>query len=249
MLSAMALLGRERELAQLAEAVRRVAEGRLGRVVLTGPAGIGCSRLLDELTVRVSSVPGVLACRGRAFEPARGMPYQAVGDALAGSFEQIPDERLAKVVGSAGYDLSLFVPGLPERLDLVGIDRSPPALVAPDQVGRRVLESILGGLERLADRGVLLLVLEDIHHADPATRGLIDALQGIGRALPVCLVITYQPDLVHRRHPLRELADRCERDPEVVRIELGPLDAREVESRNLLGREDTVIRVGLDRFT
>ena len=59
----MAFLGRERELAQLAEAVRRVAEGRLGSVVVTGPAGIGCTRLLDELSNRVSSVPGVLACR------------------------------------------------------------------------------------------------------------------------------------------------------------------------------------------
>ena len=201
-------MGRERELAKLAEAVRRVAEGRSGRVVLTGSAGIGCSRLLDELSVRVSSVPGVLACRGRAYEPAQGMPYQAVGDALADAFEQIPDAQLATVAGPAGHDLSLLVRGLAERLDAIGLDRSPPSLIAPDQVGRRVLESILGTFERLAHGGVLLLVLEDIHHADPATRGLVEALRGIGRALPVCLVITYQPDEVHRRHPMRELADR-----------------------------------------
>ena len=226
----MAFLGRERELAQLAEAVQRVAEGRLGRVMLTGPAGIGCSRLLDELTARVSSVPGVVVCRGRAFEPARGMPYQAVGDALAGSLERIPDERLARFVGPAGHDLSLLVNGLAERLDTLGVDHSPPALIAPDQVGRRVLESILGVLERLANGGVLLLVLEDIHHADPATRGLLEALQGIGRSLPVCLVITYQPDEVHRRHPMRELADRYGRDPDVVRIELEPMSAKDIES-------------------
>jgi len=225
----MAFLGRERELALLAEAVRRVAEGRLGRVVLTGPAGIGCTRLLDELSKRVSTVPGVVACRGRSFEPAVGVPYQAVSDALAAAFANLSDERLRAVVGNAGHDLSVLVPGLAARLDALGIDRSAPRLIAPDQLGRRVVESVLGAFERLADGGVLLVVLEDIHFADPATRGLIDALQGVGRGLPVCLIVSYQQDELHRRHPVQSLADRLADDPEVVRIVLGPLSAKELE--------------------
>ena len=229
MLCGMAFLGRERELAQLAEAVRRVAEGRLGRVVLTGPAGIGCTRLLDELAIRVSSVPGVLACRGRAYEPAAGKPYQAVGDALACSFARLPDERMAAVVAHAGHDLCALVPGLQARLDALGIDHSPPPLSAPEQLGRRVLESVLGTLERLAADGVLLLVLENLHHADPATRKLIEALQDVGRSLPVCLVLTYQPAEVHRRHPMAALAESLGADPEVVRMELGPLPAGDIE--------------------
>jgi DNA-binding CsgD family transcriptional regulator/tetratricopeptide (TPR) repeat protein len=229
MLLGMVFLGRERELAQLAEAVRRVAEARLGRVVLTGPAGIGCTRLLDELSKRVSSVPGVAACRGRAYEPAMGVPYQAVSDALAAALSDVPDESLATVVGNSGHDLSVLVPDLAPRLDVLGIDRAAHRLIAPDQLGRRVVESILGTLERLAGDGVLLVVLEDIHFADPATRGLVDALQGVGRRLPVCLVVSYQPDELHRRHPVQALADRLADDPEVVGVELGPLSAKELE--------------------
>jgi len=225
----MAFLGRERELAQLAEAVRRVAEGRLGRVVLTGPAGIGCTRLLDELSTRVSSVPGVLACRGRAYEPAQDKPYQAVGEALAGAFEQVSDDDLAHVVGRAGHDLGNLVPELDQRLDRLGIPRQAPSLIAPEQLGRRVLESVLGTLERLASDGVLLLMLEDVHFADPASRALIEALHRVGRALPVCLVITYQPDEVHRRHPMRDLADLLLRDADVERLDLGPLEPPEIE--------------------
>ena len=225
----MAFLGRERELAQLAEAVRRVAEGGLGRVVLTGSAGIGCTRLLDELSDRVGVVPGVVACRGRAYGPAVGVPYQAVGDALAGVLLGLPDDRLAAAVGPAGYDLGLLVPGLAERLESLGIDRRAPHLIAPDQLGRRVVESILGTLERLADGGVTLLTLEDIHLADPATRGLIKALQTVGRSLPVCLVVSYQPDVLHRRHPVRELASWLADDPGVVHLALGPLAARDIE--------------------
>ena len=225
----MAFLGRERELAQLAEAVRRVAEGRSGRVVLTGPAGIGCTRLLDELSARVSSVPAVVSCRGRAAEPAVGAPYQAVGDALDGALAGLTDERLRNVVGSAAHDLGVLVPHLAQRLDTLGIDRTAPRLIAPDQLGRRVVESILGALERLAGDGVTLLVLEDIHFADPATRTLIEALQTVGRALRVCLVVSYQPDELHRRHPVRHLADRLTDDPDVVHLELGPLPARHIE--------------------
>ena len=225
----MAFLGRERELAQLVEAVRRVAEGRLGRVLLTGPAGIGCTRLLDELSTRVSSVPGVLACRGRAYEPAEGSPYRAVVGALAAAFEQIPDERVEEVVGAAGADLTALLPDLLARLDRLGVDHDSPRLIAPDQLGNRVLESILGAFERLAGDGVLLLILEDVHFADPATRRFMETVHDVGSALPICLVISYQPDVVHRRHPLQALADRLLADPEVVRMELGPMDSTEIE--------------------
>ena len=230
MLLRMAFLGRERELAQLAEAVRRVAEGRLGRVVLTGPAGIGCTRLLDELSTRVSSVPGVLACRGRAYEPAMGMPYQAVGDALACSFGQRARRAHGRGRGRRRRRPLRARARTGERASTRSASTTRrPRSCAPDQLGRRVLESILGTLERLADGGVMLLMLEDVHFADPATRMLIEALQDVGRALPVCLVITYQPDEVHRRHPMQALADRLTADPEVVRIELGPLGGRELE--------------------
>lgn len=225
----MAFLGRERELAQLAEAVRRVAEGRLGHVVLTGPAGIGCTRLLDELSARVSSVPGVVSCRGRAFEPAVGSPYQAVGHALEDALAGLTDDRLRSVVGAAAHDLGVLVPHLAQRLDALGIDRTAPRLIAPDQRGRRVVESILGALERLAGDGVTVLMLEDIHFADPATRTLVEALQTVGRALRVCLVVSYQPDELHRRHPVRHLADRLTDDPEVVHLEVGPLPAPHIE--------------------
>jgi DNA-binding CsgD family transcriptional regulator/tetratricopeptide (TPR) repeat protein len=234
----MTFLGRERELAQLAEAIRRVAEGRLGRVALTGPAGIGSTRLLDELVRRVSSVPGVVTSRGRAFEPAQHLPYYAVGEAIAAALEAVEDEDLAAVVGTAGHDLSVLVPELGERLDALEIERAPPSLLAPDQLGRRVMESILGTLERLANGGVLVLILEDLHFADPATRGFIDAMQGVGKGLPVCLIVSYQPDELHRRHPVRELSERLMHDPDYTHIELGPLGPRELERLVTGGAEE-----------
>ena len=226
----MAFVGRERELAHLAEAVRRVADGGLGRVVITGPSGIGCSTLLDELSRRVLEVPGVTVGRGRAYAPAVGVPYQAVGDALGAALRERDDEGLALVVGDSGHDLSLVVPGLAAQLDDAGIDRLEPPLRAPYLRGRRVVESLLGVCTRLAGDGVFVLMLEDIDEADPATRGFVDILMGVRAALPICLIATYRPDEVNRRHPFRELAARLSGDPDIDRLALGPMRDREIEA-------------------
>ena len=92
-----------------------------------------------------------------------------------------------------------------------------------------MLETILETFERLAGDGVLTLILEDVHFADPATRTFIDTLHSVGNSLPLCLVITYQPAEVHRRHPMQSLAERLVSHPEVVHLELGPLETKAVE--------------------
>ena len=51
----------------------------------------------------------------------------------------------------------------------------------------------------------------------------------VGRSLPVCLVVSYQPDMLHRRHPVQPLADWLADDPAVQHLALGPLPARDIE--------------------
>jgi DNA-binding CsgD family transcriptional regulator/tetratricopeptide (TPR) repeat protein len=221
----MAFVGRERELSRLADALQRAADGRHGRVVLTGPAGIGVTRLLDELTHRIAGVPGIVVARGAALESCAGEAYQALGVALASALATLEDDRVREVVGRAGHDLGLVLREGATRLDALAIDRSPPALSAPDQIGSRVQEAVLGALERLAGDGIVLLALEDLHRADPATRAFIRSLLRISRPLPVCLVLTYQPDELHRRHPARELARALQADPTIEHLAVGPLDS------------------------
>ncbi|MFN8623909.1 MAG: LuxR C-terminal-related transcriptional regulator [Chloroflexota bacterium] len=225
----MAFVGRERELARLATALQRAAEGEHGRVVLTGAGGIGVTRLLDELTQRLVGLPGVVVARGTAYASCTGEAYHALGTALSGALATLDDDRVRHVIGHAGHDLGALLGDGAERLDTLGIDRTAPRLEAPEQLGSRVQEAVLGMIERLAgDDGVVLLALEDLHHADPATRGFVQALMRIGRPLRVCLVLSYQPDELNRRHPARELADQLLSDPTVEHLALGPLDATSV---------------------
>ena len=68
----MAFIGRERELAVLGSAIQRAAEGQPARVVVTGPLGMGTTRLMDELVARVRDVQGVTVCRAQCTEPRAG---------------------------------------------------------------------------------------------------------------------------------------------------------------------------------
>lgn len=221
----MEFVGRKRELAQLAGALQRASSGRAGVVTITASAGMGVTRLIDEFTRRLAAVPDVLVVRGTAIEPAAGEPYQPLVDGLRRAFEELSDSRLRVAVGRSGSDLAMLVPELADRLDRLGVDRSPHRLVAPDQVGSRVLETIIGLLERLAGTGVLLLAMEDLHRSDPATRGLVTAWLRVRRSMPACLLLTWQPDELTRRHPWRTVAETLGDDPGIEHIHLMPLDA------------------------
>ncbi len=111
----------------------------------------------------------------------------------------------------------------------MGIDPAPPRLVAPDQLGSRVMESLIGLIERLAATGVVLLILEDLHRADPATRACISAMLRVRRHLPLCLIMSYRADELTRRHAWRPLATALDADPATERIDLQPLDGEQVD--------------------
>ncbi len=225
----MVFVGRERELARLAGALQRAVGGQPSRVVLAGSAGMGATRLLDELAIRVEALPEVVVIRGTAFEPGMGEAYQPLVDGLRLTFATLPDARMAMVLGRSAHDVAALMPDLVPRLDAMRIDHAPPRLVAPDQLGSRVLESLMGIIERLAASGVLLLVLEDLHWADPATRAFVSAMLRVRRHLPMCLVLTYRPEELSRQHPWRPLAAALDADSATERIDLAPFDAETQE--------------------
>ena len=66
-----------------------------------------------------------------------------------------------------------------------------------------MFEAVLGLLERLGERQPVALLIEDLHHADAATRGLVTFLARVTRGQRVMLLVTYQPDRLLRSDPLR----------------------------------------------
>ena len=221
--SSPVLVGRSAEAAQLWAAFERAREGSPATVVVAGEAGVGKTRLVIELLGRVRA-QGALAFTGGCLDVGEGVvAYAPLVEALRPLGGAVDPAELERVLGSARAELARLLPELRAPVE-DGLQGGPEdgALVPG-----RLFELLLGVLHRLAARGPLLLVVEDLHWADRSTRDLLGFLVRNLRA-GVALVLTYRSDELHRRHPLRPFLAELDRSGRAERLELGRLGRREL---------------------
>ncbi|MEX5720124.1 ATP-binding protein [Geodermatophilus maliterrae] len=215
------LVGRADELATLLAAVDRARAGRGSAVLVAGDAGVGKSRLLDELAVRAAG-RGLRVLTGHCVDLGEvGLPYLPFVDLLRPVAADLGD-------GAAGlFAARATAAREPDTPDL----GSPiPALRPPVDDGRlHLFEAVAAALAGLAAHGPLLVLLEDLHWADRSSRDLLRYLLARLADEPVAVVASYRSDDLHRRHPLRPLLAELVRLPGVERLDLGPLPDTAVE--------------------
>jgi DNA-binding CsgD family transcriptional regulator len=103
------------------------------------------------------------------------------------------------------------------------------AALASDEAQLRAYEAFTQVLVALADEPVVI-VLDDLHWADPASLGLLAYVGRVVSAASIVLVGTYREAELELTHPLaRTLAD-VDRHVRVRRLPLGKLDAIEVRT-------------------
>ncbi|MEV1081872.1 AAA family ATPase [Streptomyces sp. NPDC050211] len=204
-------IGREDELARLSNVLERARSGEARAVLIAGDAGVGKTRVLDEISGRAAAA-GMTVLTGHCVDLGDvGLPYLPFSEVLG---VLAADERFAAVVAAH--------PAV-ERL-LGG---------GSDDGGRvRLFEGVAGLLADLADVAPLLLVLEDLHWADQSSRDLLrfllsrGILQRAAGGAPthrLAVLASYRADDLHRRHPLRPLLAELVRLPAVERLELRPM--------------------------
>ena len=157
-------VGRARELAQLSAGFSRAAAGAGTTVVVTGDAGMGKTALLDTfLHARDTLAANAIVCRGQSVE------HSGVGEAY---FPVI--DALTPMVVSPGYGLYEFVRTLAPswRSQFPGAYSNQDVASSPPTPGRLARE--LGDVLSAAARSrPLIMILEDVHWADPSTIELV----------------------------------------------------------------------------
>nr|WSY49302.1 AAA family ATPase [Streptomyces sp. NBC_00886] len=218
--AAAPLIGRDEELARLAGVLERARAGTAGAVLIAGDAGVGKTRVLDEIAGRAVDA-GTTVLTGHCVDLGDvGLPYLPFTEilgVLAG------DERFAGALAAH-----------PAVDPLLGAGSD----AARDAGGRlRLFEGMAGLLADLSDIAPLLLVLEDLHWADQSSRDLLrfllsrGILQRPAGGAPthrLAVFASYRADDLHRRHPLRPLLAELVRLPAVERLELRPMADAEV---------------------
>src|SRR5579859_8074372 len=195
-------VGRGRELARIAAALERASAGTAGTLVLTGTGGTGVSRLVDESILRLAALaePWTVV-RSRAYAGHGNDPYRPVIDGLRPWLSALDDDELRRIIDPGADVLVSLLPELRPRLDSLGLLAERPEVVAAERRQARTLEAVHGLLERAGERHPILLVIEDLHVADAATRALAVFLARVSRPGRRLVVATYQPDMLTRGHP------------------------------------------------
>jgi DNA-binding CsgD family transcriptional regulator/tetratricopeptide (TPR) repeat protein len=214
-------IGRAAELDRLKVVLDRAEQGRPQLVLLAGEAGVGKSRLLLEFSDRAQQRGARVLAGGCVELGDIGLAYLPVVDALRGLADDPADAELLAEIGASAPGLGRLLPGIQQAGRAVA--------QANDRLDQlQVFDAVRALLLGRAERSPVVLVLEDLHWADPASRELLAFLARTMWSGRVMLVGSYRSDELHRRHPLRPLLAELVRLPGVERLELAPFGRAEL---------------------
>lgn len=195
-------VGRATELQALKDALQRAATDRdVQLVALTGPPGIGKSRLVWELEKYLDGVV-TQAYWHRAGSPAygSGSTYHALREMVRKRAEIGEATSTANAKRALRACIERFVPDPAEHHAL---ERALAALLGlrPPPGGER--EALFTAwrtfFERVADAGIAGLVFEDAESADAALLDFIEHVAEWSRGHPMLVVVLCRPELIERR--------------------------------------------------
>jgi class 3 adenylate cyclase len=207
------LIGRERELGLLDTLYRRaVEEARPGLVTILGQAGIGKTRLTEEFVGRAEAdTPPAAVYRGRCLPYGEGITYWALREILwaaggimlddSGTAAREKLERLVRGlldgsdVDAAEADRVLFALA---KTAGISVPANPLDRMSPESIGEELGLAWPRFLSALAVERRTLVVIDDLHRAEPPLLDMIERLvsRSTGRAL---LVATARPEFVENR--------------------------------------------------
>jgi DNA-binding winged helix-turn-helix (wHTH) protein/tetratricopeptide (TPR) repeat protein len=181
------LIGREAELGRLGALYDLAAHGRRQVVFVTGEAGIGKTTLVEAFAGEVGRERAGLVARGQCLEQ-RGAPepYLPVFDAL-GRLCQVDPGAVALLSRVAPTWLAQM-PALVEPADRADLEQR-----ALGGTQGRMLREAAEALEAAGSDRPLVLVLEDLHWADPSTVDLLEWLARRDTPARLLVVGTYRP--------------------------------------------------------
>jgi hypothetical protein len=179
-------LGREREVAELEAGFEELREGRGSFFLLTGEPGIGKTRLADEIG-RAAAARGVAVHWGRAWEVGGAPSYWPFIKVLRSIGHGLDAADLAALATVQRAELAALVPNLRDRL---GAGESDLARATRDRF--QLFEAVSRLLDIAAERAPHVIVLDDLHAADPSSLMLLQFLVRDLRARPLLVVGTFR---------------------------------------------------------
>lgn len=202
------LVGRERELAQLTATWSEAVRGRGSCILLRGEAGVGKSRLVQELHDRAApeACPCVSCQCWPQFKGTAFYPLTAWLQHFLGLSPEDPPERklhlLEEPLGPMGLT-SEHAHALASLLSVPLPKGAPFLQLTPERQRERSMAALVALLRGMARQHPLGFVLEDVHWADESTLQFLGLLLEHLEDTRLCVLLTARPEFRHgwARHP------------------------------------------------
>jgi DNA-binding CsgD family transcriptional regulator len=228
-LSSPRLVGRAEELTQLDAALERARAGSPAAVLVAGEAGVGKTRLVTEFTTR-GSVNGASVLAGGCVALVEGeLAYAPVVEALRGLLQRLEPAAVTRLLAGGRGELARLLPELGDP------DQRPAKQDIERELSRARLFGVLHRLlGRLASDAPVVLLVEDLHWADPSSLEFLAYLIRSLREERLLLVGTWRSDELPSGHLVRRWLAEQHRNNRVEALELARLSRAE-QAEQLVG--------------
>jgi DNA-binding SARP family transcriptional activator/tetratricopeptide (TPR) repeat protein len=178
------LVGREHELGELRKALADACEEPGCRAMtLVGPAGIGKSRLARELRVETAGDATVVV--GRCLSYGEDATYRPLAEIVQQICGADPRDGIEDLLDGDESRVNLV-------LQAIGLSAGAAQV-------EETFWAVRSLFERAADERPLVMVVDDVHWAEPALLDLLDYLVAFSRGHPILLLCLSRPELAETR--------------------------------------------------
>jgi DNA-binding CsgD family transcriptional regulator len=222
-LSSPVMVGREFDVERVVRALSGLADGTASYVVISGEAGIGKSRLIDEAIARAGA--GIRVVRTECLALGSRIPYLPFAELLRDLANQVPAATLTSIVGPSRAELTRFLPVLASVIGAAAEDAESELPRLGDDLHRlRMYEAFVRMAERTSADQPTVFVIEDVQWIDRASLELLSfLLHSLRPGTASSLIISVRPEAIEDHQPVLTLLADLGRSGSAERIELGPL--------------------------
>lgn len=227
-----ALYGRKPEVESLLATFGHAQRGDGQLVLISGYSGVGKSALVGELQKPIAQRGGFFAS-GKFDQVNRSEPLAPVAHAFRDLVRQIlatPEAARvswkAKLLEAVGPNGRLLFDLIPE-LEIV-LGPQPEVQALPPTESRNRFSVLIQRFLRVfaAKAHPLVLFLDDLQWADPASLEMLGVLLGDPESKHLLIVGAYRDNEVDEAHPLVATLAEIRKTTKVVTLSLAPLDLR-----------------------
>ncbi|MEX1344257.1 MAG: AAA family ATPase [Candidatus Limnocylindrales bacterium] len=221
--SSPVMVGREAESERIGRALAALTMGGAPPIIISGEAGIGKTRLIDESLGK--SADDLRVLRAECLALGSRIPYLPFAELLRSLVYQVPALKLASIIGPARDDLVSLLPELEAAAGRSAADGAPRRRGRDELDRLRLYESFLQVSERIAADRPTVFVIEDVQWIDRASLELLAFLaNGRRPENPSGLIISVRPESIEDKPEVLQLLADLGHGGLSERIELNPLD-------------------------